>query len=455
MNKSELPGAILEHPSRLFPLIWFDHLTHVLPSAMAPANNVTLLIASFQSASDTKAFEIAYASACGIAWHPYGMEHLLPVGDHLELTEPLAFFVNRVPRSPRFRTASAGSERLLQVADYASWSIQRWLERGDAEGIGPLSDKISSIRSVRITANEAGHVGAPWLRSDRLLHESIGDWVTWFQYDRGPTGSLQADRAIEASVRANNPDEALRFFGRIRFEEHLESRRSELRDYLAHLLHTLPAEQHASIQLMLARLVATLVDTEHEPDRRTLEIAAGILIHGWQDPTDRRDHVEDSQAGQRLCERLARDASRPDPFVECAVGLACERGLAYTRTGDTQAARRAYAEVLQKTQGVATPPRLQALAARAQVNLLGLLPPTPYGQHMLERLVERLEESDASLFTEPFCIASLNLAAYRRHEDRRDEEKELLSRALRRARGVAEPWVDLYVRRVEEICGHS
>lgn len=163
---------------------------------------------------------------------------------------------------------------------------------------------------------------------------------------------------------------------------------------------------------------------------------------------------EEARAGQRLCERLIDGASDPRVFVENALASAFGRVVDCSRSGNIGAARRAYAEVLKRTE-VVPDLRLHALAARAQVNLLGLLPQTHYVQRMLEMLVERLAEHDSLFFTEPLCKASLNLAAFRHRQDRRDEEKQLLSSGLKHARSVAEPWANSYIHHVEAILSEA
>jgi hypothetical protein len=161
--------------------------------------------------------------------------------------------------------------------------------------------------------------------------------------------------------------------------------------------------------------------------------------------------VYEVQAGERLCRRLAREEDDdPTLFIEGIIAFTYGRGLAWSHAGDTHSARRACTEVLRRTNG-ASDMRLQAFAARAQVNLLGLLPASEYVRRMLGAVIARLAGDDSPLFAEPYCKASLNLADLRQKQGRRDDERLLLSLGLRRARSISEPWVDAYVRHVEAL----
>jgi len=449
ITKSELPPQIWQHPRELYASLWFDHLLHALPSALAPANRVKLLIADFASASDNEAFTVAYGGAAGIAWHPFAMEHLRPDSTgRLQIISPVSVLMKQLP-DIRFSTEPAAKQRLLQVADYASWAIQRWLERGDDEGLSPLRAKVSAIRKVTLTRAEECTPGRGRLRSQRMFGSPFGDWQAWFQYDSGPKHSGQADCAVEAAVRCNDPEQALRFFRHVVFGQHIASRRDTLRRYLWYLHGVLPLEQRPLVRSMLGRVIATLVNTELEPDRRILEGAAGLLTL-CPPPALEDTHVavEEAEAGEQLCARLLRDIPGLGPLAEMRVNFTYRRALAYAKLGEHRAARLAYAEVVRRTLR-APDVRMRAIGVGARVNLLTLLPISPFVEETLDGVITELRPEKDSLLAEPFCGASLSLAAIRFMQGRRGEGEDLVRGALRRAQGTQQPWVPQCIERAK------
>lgn len=448
VDKRLLPQELIERPVDLFGLLWFDHLCHALPGALAPCTWLTVMLAEFDSPMRRELFKRAYGYAAAVAWAPFATHQ-----QELE-RDPLMApyrFPQRMTEIPyvRYTTRPAAKERVLQAADYAAWAVRRWLEQGDDEGMVFLSEKISSIRLVRFAkwSDARPHGG---LRSNRVNDPNFGEWQAWFEYLKGPLSSHQADVAIEGAKKENDPAAALKYFPAIRFDQHLPARRAVLHSYLVYLHEFLPERDRLAVEHLLIQAIASLVGTTYQPGFDVLMTALSLLSNRGPEGSL---SVDEAAAGALIATAAhLNEPNRPDLLSACSA-FAYEEAKARSRGGDISGARGIYARVIGVAEG-STQPKVRALGLRAKVNLMANIDGGwRYREKVLTSVIEASHNETDDIFGEVYCMASLNVARARLADGDVGLARTLIERAIVRATTTNEGWCNGFVEEARATLG--
>jgi hypothetical protein len=138
-------GPLWKERRRLYAAIWAAHLVHPLPQLHPQSEPVEVVIASIGTKSEMRAFRrgadraVAQASA-EAATYPAVLG--LGVLGRMQLGTPAMVVTSR--------TANAGAEPGLQVADYCTWAIRRRWERPSEPAWAHelLADKMATERLI-------------------------------------------------------------------------------------------------------------------------------------------------------------------------------------------------------------------------------------------------------------------------------------------------------------------
>jgi len=200
---------------RLYTLLWYHHLIHVLPGLLNPTNKVHLVVAALGEYSRKQAFRDALAQATGAAYMPLYEKALVAVGYSLAGDD----IHHRLP-ALRFSIGDARQDRLLQVADYCAWAIRRKLTRNDDRGYNEIRHLIRSERVLTIGKKATVHNPAAavplGLVSMTGLTGLTHEYAVSTEYRVGPADSFQALLALQEAIQSGDTKRAIIYLEAIR-----------------------------------------------------------------------------------------------------------------------------------------------------------------------------------------------------------------------------------------------
>jgi hypothetical protein len=221
LDKSTVPEELRRRRKRhlLYGLLWYQHIIHVVPGMFSDemrlgspgfANKVTLTIAELGAYSRKAAVRHAIVQASIFGYIPALVAVIGPDGT--------GFTEANLPAIPAFRwfVEAAEDERLLQVADYCAWAIQRSLNRCDDRAYREIRRYIRSERFVSVRRRlvpqpvmDAADNGFPL---DYMTGE-IGNYEVTSTYCVGPGDSYQALLAARECLRDGDYHRSVGYFG--------------------------------------------------------------------------------------------------------------------------------------------------------------------------------------------------------------------------------------------------
>jgi len=125
IEKATIPDTMRDSDLALYEAAWAAHLRRVLPTAVAPGDELLVIGASLGTRRRRGAFREAIVAAISASDSPV---------------------------TCRVASWLAASDPCLQVADYCSWAIQRAWERGDERPRSRIATRLASEQLVPVTA---------------------------------------------------------------------------------------------------------------------------------------------------------------------------------------------------------------------------------------------------------------------------------------------------------------
>jgi len=354
VEKALVPPSLIGGPhmpgKRLYRLVWYHHIIHVLPGLLHPACKVQLTIAELGAYSRKQAFQLAVNQATGIAYVPLLIDAMAAAGVGVGIDWPEDAF-HHMP-ALMFDYAEAKDERLLQAADYCAWAIQRKLKGIDDRSYRKLQSRIRSERLLTI-AETGGHDGT----SAQMVGPSswtglAGDIHTYevsSTYNVGPADSFQALLGLQDALRRDDLAQAISYLEVIWLPD-LSRQAERLRAFL-HFIGALTDWATSHPELALRATTVLTQAARHMLQRDANDVLARVLLcaalynHACALGRFQRD-AEAMPFYSELIEQFSQVQEMPISAMVAKALL--NRGHAFNRTGNIADATADYCAVIDR-----------------------------------------------------------------------------------------------------------
>lgn len=442
VDKSTVPTRLRRDLQAFYTLMWSQHLLHVLPGMLYPPAKVMLTAAEMGLRSKEPGFQAAIAMATAFSYMPF-IEALTP------LVSPHAA-TNWLVNMPAlgFTYANPQDNRLLQVADYCAWAIQRNLHRPDEtrnneQWYGQIEHMIRSERFV--TMEDKGRAWAktvPTFSGVMTLPKMRGthnEFAVRSTYRRGPADSFQARLSMAHEIFAGDLAGALDMLETIDFDNVFLDVRFTTFIKLIALMHTaVEADPATAIRCteVLAKATECLIRRKDgPPSTQDLHELIFLASRAQEGLRGRPEGARTAEVAMRLCEYALQHMPGDRAATALLVMAMYNRAL---RLGTSQAdeALVGYSQVIARFDEVADPPTAVTVA-RAYVNKGNLLRRRGERDRALAcflTVIDRHGHEPAELFHEPVVKAYLGAGELASENGDAELNLDLLCRI--------QPWLD-------------